>query len=371
MVNGTTITFPPSSVQLKNIQTVKVGAPHDYTLQVPGRLTWDEDRTVRVFTPFAGRVARILVDVGQHVSAGQPLAELTSADFGQAQSDARKAEADLAIKASQLNRVRELAAAGVVAAKDLQQAEADHKSADAEFRRASGRVSLFGGNGNAGAGVDQRFVLKSPLAGVVVERNINPGQELRPDQAGSPQFVVTDPTRLWTQLDASEADLKSVKVGTSLVITSGQYPDDTFAGELKQVADFVDPVSRTLKLRGVVPNADRRLKAEMFVSARIVVPKGDHPVVAEKAIFLDGLRRFAFVKTAAGTFVRRGVRVGTSMGDVVPVTAGLKEGDEVVVNGALYLQQMLAQADARNEPVETHIDTARAEATPATVARKP
>ncbi len=347
-VTGDTITFAPNSPQLKNIQTAKVEGPRERELQLPGRLTWDEDRTVRVFTPFAGRVTRILVSVGQRVEAGQGLAELTSPDFGQAQADARKAEADLAAKSAQLSRLTELVAAGVAARKDLQQAEADRHGADAEFKRASARVALFGGSNN----VDQRFVLKSPLAGVVVEKTINPGQELRPDQPGAPLFVVTDPTKLWVQLDAGESDLKNLNIGTMIVVTTGQYPDDTFAGELRQVADFIDPVARTLKLRGTVPNADRRLKAEMFVSARMLVGKGENPTVIGKAVFLDGLRRFVFVKTSPGAFTRRSVRVGPSLGETQPVLAGLKEGDEVVMSGALYLQQMLVAAGTRATAVE-------------------
>ena len=347
-VTGNTIMFSADSPQLKNIQAVKVAAPWARELQLPGRLVWDEDRTVRMFTPFTGRVTRVLADVGLRVEAGRALAELASPDFGQAQADTRKAQADLATKTAQLTRVKELAMAGVAAGKDLQQAEADMQSADAEFRRASARVSLFGGTNN----VDQRFALKSPIAGVVVERNINPGQELRADQPLTPQFVVTDPTRLWVQLDGNEADLKNLKPGTALVLNTSQYPDDTFAGELRQVADFIDPVARTLKLRGTVANTDRRLKAEMFVSARIVLPKGESPMVAEKAVFLDGLRRFVFVKTAAGSFTRRSVRVGTSYGDALPVLAGLTEGDEVVVTGTLYLQQMLVGAGTRADAAE-------------------
>lgn len=347
-VTGNTIMFSADGPQLKNIQTVKVAAPWARELQLPGRLVWDEDRTVRMFTPFTGRVTRVLADVGLRVEAGRALAELASPDFGQAQADTRKAQADLATKTAQLTRVKELAMAGVAAGKDLQQAEADMQSADAEFRRASARVSLFGGTNN----VDQRFALKSPIAGVVVERNINPGQELRADQPLTPQFVVTDPTRLWVQLDGNEADLKNLKPGTALVLNTSQYPDDTFAGELRQVADFIDPVARTLKLRGTVANTDRRLKAEMFVSARIVLPKGESPMVAEKAVFLDGLRRFVFVKTAAGSFTRRSVRVGPSYGDALPVLAGLTEGDEVVVTGTLYLQQMLVGAGTRADAAE-------------------
>lgn len=347
-ITGVTIAFPADSPQLKNIQTIKVEGPQQRELQVPGRLVWDEDRTVRIFTPFAGRVTRIIAKVGDRVNAGQAIAELTSPDFGQAQADARKAHADLAAKTAQLARMKELTDAGVAAGKDLQQATSDQQSADAEFRRATARLSLFGDVSK----VDQRFVLKSPITGVVVERTVNPGQELRPDQPTAPQFVVTDPTSLWVQLDANEADLKNINAGTTIFLTTSQYPDDTFAAELRQVADFIDPVTRSLKLRGAVTNADRRLKAEMFVTARILLPKGDSPMVAEKAVFLDGVRSFVFVKTAPGSFTRRSVRVGSSYGSAVPVLAGLKEGEEAVVSGALYLQQMLVAASTKAEASE-------------------
>jgi cobalt-zinc-cadmium efflux system membrane fusion protein len=347
-VSGDTVTYAANSVQLKGIQTAVVEPPRERELILPGRLSWDEDRTVRVFTPFAGRVTRLVANVGDKVVAGQVLAEMTSPDFGQAQADARKAEADLAVKRQQLARIKELAAAGIAATRDLQQAESDFVAAEAEHRRAGSRLATYGG----GSDVDQRFALKSPIAGVVVEKNINPGQELRPDQPGAPQFVVTDPTRLWVQLDANEADLKVLKSGTPIFVSTNQYADDTFAGELKQVSDFIDPQARTLKLRGVLPNPDRRLKAEMFVNARINLPKGEYPTVPEKAVYLDGVRGFVFVKTGPGAFTRRGVRVGAASNGAMPVLAGLKEGDEVVVAGNLYLQQMLAAAGVKADAVE-------------------
>lgn len=347
-IAGDVITFNADNPQLKSILTANVEGPREHELQMPGRLVWDEDRTVRVFTPFAGRMAKIVGNVGDRVKIGQTLAELISPDFGQAQADARKARADLATKSAQWKRIQELAGAGVAAAKDLQQAESDYQSADAEFKRATARLSQFGDGNN----VDQRFPLKSPIAGVIVEKNINPGQELRPDQPGSPLFVVTDPTRLWVQLDTNEGDLKNLKVTTPIAITSSSYPDETFTGELKQVADFIDPLSRTLKLRGSLLNADRRLKAEMFVNARIVLPKNDFPTVADKAVFLSGAKRYVFVKTATGTFVRRDVRVGTSYGAALPVLNGLKQGDEVVISGGLYLQQMLDAAGTRMDTSE-------------------
>ena len=349
-VHGQSVVFPAGSTAAQRLAVEKVEPPVAHEVVIPGRLAWDEERTVRVFTPFAGRVTRIVANVGDHVRAGQALAEMLSPDFGQAQADARKAEADLLVATKSLERQRDLAAHGVAAAKDLQQAQADHSRAQAEYDRARGRLSAYA---NA-AGSESRFVLAAAVAGTIVERNINPGQELRPDQPDKPQFVITDPTHLWVNLDASESDLRYLKRGQYIVVTSNQFPDDSFAGTLRQVADFVDPTTRTIKVRGEVPNANRALKAEMFVSAHLQVPAGEEPSVNARAVYLEGARRFAFVRTDASTFIRRPVKVGPEYDGRMPVVAGLQAGEEVVTGGNLYLQQILASA-----PQESREKTAR------------
>ncbi len=343
-VKGESIVFNPQSPAVQRLAVERVQPPVEREAVIPGRLTWNEERTVRIFTPFAGRVTRLIANVGDVVKAGQPLAEMTSSDFSQAQADARKAQSDAALARKALGRQRELHAHGVVALKDLQQAEADDTRARVEAERASSRLTTYG----QAAESNGRFVLKSPMAGTVVERNLNPGQELRPDQPGVPQFVATDPTRLWITLDASESDLRSLKPGMLLVVTSNQFVEETFPGELRQIADFVDPVSRTVKLRGDVPNKDRKLKAEMFVSARVRLEKDQYPTVSAKAVYLEGVRRFVFVREAAGTFARRAVRVGSEVDGRMPAYGGLKEGDEVVIAGNLFLQQILASVSPQD-----------------------
>jgi cobalt-zinc-cadmium efflux system membrane fusion protein len=339
-VRGESVTFPHGTAAVERLAIDKVESPVERDLLLPGRLTWDEDRTVRVFPPFAGRVTRIIAKLGDRVSAGQPLVEMVSPDFGQAQADARKAQSDLALATKTLERQRELNAAGIVSGKDLQQAEADHARARAEADRALGRMSTYG----QGAGSSANFVLRSPVAGTIVERNVNPGQELRPDQPGNPIFVVTDPTRLWVTIDASESDLRYLAAGMPIFISSNQFPEDAFSGTLRQLSDFVDPVARSLKLRGEVPNPNRTLKAEMFVSARLKVPKADEPTVNAKAVYLSGVRRYVFVRTNGNTFTRRPVRVGGDVNGRMPVQSGLREGDEVVIAGNLFLDQILNSA---------------------------
>lgn len=303
-------------------------------LRLPGRLVWNEDRTVRIYPQLAGRVVRVMADLGSEVRAGQALAVLSSPDFGVAQAELKKAQADAALSRKAFERSRELLAAGVMAAKDAEQVEADFARAQAEAERAASRLALFG---RGGASVDQSYALSSPIAGTVVERVLNVGQELRSDPSGAAPFVVTDPASLWIQIDAAEADLAALRTGVEFGLQVRQFPGEVFPGRIVRIADFVDPVARTVKVRGVVPNAGRRLKAEMFATATIALPSSVHPMVPSKAVFLVGAERFVFVEVSPGTYLRRKVEVGVDRDGFYEVRAGLRTGEQVVVEGNLHL----------------------------------
>lgn len=309
-------------------------------LRLPGRLVWNEDRTVRVFPQLGGRVLRIQAEMGAGVKAGQPLAVLASPEFGLAHAEARKAQADLELARHALERNRELLEAGVVAKKDWHQAQADAARAEAESDRAARRMAQLGGEG------DGSYALKSPLAGVVVERNLNPGQEFRPDQPGSPLFVVTDPSSLWILLDAGEADLSGLKPGGKFAIEVKQYPGERFEGVIRHVADFVDPNSRTVKVRGEVANADRRLKGEMFVTALIRQPATNALHAPAAAVFLMGDKRHVLVEEDSGHYRRQEVQAGPEREGWVDLYSGVKEGDRVVVEGNLHLIKFFKAAAA-------------------------
>jgi cobalt-zinc-cadmium efflux system membrane fusion protein len=301
------------------------------TLRLPGRLVWNEEKTVRVFPQLSGRVQSIAADVGSTVKAGQLLAVLSSPDYGQAKADARKARADAQVATQAQERSRQLRDAGVIAEKDWQQAEAGAIGAKAEADRANQRLAGLGGDS------DGSYALKSPLAGVVVERNLNPGMEFRPDQATAPLFVVTDPASLWIQVDAGEADLAKLKKGEPLFIESRQYPGERFQGVIRHVADFVDPTSRTIKVRGEVPNADRRLKGEMFVNALVELPATSALRVPSAAVFLLGDKRYVFVDEGGGRYRRQRVEAGGEREGWVEISAGLQAGEKVVTEGNLHL----------------------------------
>ena len=339
-LDGNRLIFPADAPQLATIRSEAATPGKPAALRVSGRLVWDESRTVRVYPPFSGRVLRILANPGETVKPGQALAVLASPEFGQAQADARRAGADYSLAEKSLARLRELEAHGVAPRKDLQAAEADYARANSEMQRAQKRVSLYGGNETA---VDQSFSLKSPIAGTVVERNINPGQELRSDLvlANAPaMFVITDPSRLWVQLDASEADLAHLQRGQSLRLRSSAYPDLAFAAKVDVISDFIDPNTRVIRVRGSVDNRERKLKGEMFVTAEVDVGAKPGVEVPAKAVFLSGDKYYAFVEDAPGSFTRTEVRTGGSVNGSVDVIAGLAPGQKVVIEGSLLLQRM-------------------------------
>ncbi len=345
-VAGDRISFPPGAPQLGSLAVEPVARETAGSTTLFGRLVWDDDATVRVFTPFAGRVSRVLVDVGETVRKGTPLAEVESPDFGEAQAEARTADSDARLAERNLARLRELYEHGAAARKDLDAAEADEARAASQRARAWARLQSYGA---AADSVDGIFLLRSPIAGTVVERTITPGQEIRPDQmlANAPQlfsplFVLTDPARLWVQIDATEAELASLSPGTPFRLTSTAYPGRTFAGRVAVVGAAIDPGTHTVKARGVVDNVRGLLKAEMFVNVEVAARRpGDGASVPSRAVFLKGDRHVVFVEERPGTFERHEVKVAAERDARVLVSAGVRAGDRVVTDGCVLLEQLL------------------------------
>jgi cobalt-zinc-cadmium efflux system membrane fusion protein len=336
VVSGKTIRFPASSSVAQRLLTAQVMPAQKNVLSLPARIVWDEDHTIRITSPVAGRIDQNLVQIGSHVTRGQPLAYLNSPELGSAQSDSTRAQADLSQAERNLVRIKELLAVNGVAGKDMEQAQVDLERARAEAERTSLRLKSLG----AASTVDQRFVLRSPIAGVVVERNTNSGMELRPDQSSAPLFVVTDPSYLWCWIDAPERVLNQLHPGMKVILRASAWPAETFKAQIDFVSDALDPISRTIKLRARLHNPMRRLKGEMYVTAELASQAQGVLDVPAKAVFLNNQEHQVFIKSAEGQFILRTIVPIASSDQWVSIAQGLNKGDEVVVDGALYLLKL-------------------------------
>lgn len=338
------ITFATSAAQLASI-TVETAKEHSAaSISVFGRLAWNDAVTVRVFSPVAGRVLKIPAELNQSVAAVDVLAEMDSPDYSQALADVRTADGNFSVADKAFSRAQELLAHGAAAQKDVEAAESAFVAARAEKERAEAKLVNYGGRGN---GTNVAYLLRSPLAGVVVERNLTPGQEIRGDQmlANAPQFfsplfVVTDPAHLWVQLDVPETDLRHLKKGLPLAIRSQSLPGEKFDGEIETISEALDPNTHTITVRGSVDNSARKLKAEMFVTVELPNEDKAKLEVPAKAIYLRGNAHCVFVEEQPGAFRRREVKIGETSDDSVEILDGLKSGERVVTDGALLLEQM-------------------------------
>ena len=350
VIDSTSVSFQAHAPQLSSISVEPVLSHDHFDYHLTGRVVWNEDKTVRVYSPIEGRVKSIAVDIGSVVKEGSLLARLDSLDYGQAQSDFRKSEADLRFAKSTFNRLKDLFEHGAAAKKDVEAAQDSLSDAEFEYQRALTRLNRYGLTGTHKV-VDSLYAMRSPISGVVVDKNINVGQEIRGDLmlANDPkiltsQFVISDPRSLWISLDATEMDISILRMGEPLRITSRALPDKVFEGKLVNIGQALDPVTRTIKVRGEVDNRDLNLKAEMYVDVEInqaADPAKPLTAIPAAAVFTAEGRHYVFVEKSAGRFVRTEIAIATESEGKIIVKEGLHAGERIVVEGSLLVESLL------------------------------
>ncbi len=301
---------------------------------LPAQLVVNEDHTVRIASPVTGRVHTLDVELGQRVQRGEALMHIASSEVGQAESDLLKAQAALAQTSAALNRAGDLYQNKVIALKDLQQAESDEAQARAERDRAAARVNLLGA---ATGEVRQEFVLRSPIDGEVVERNVNAGAEVRSDN-GQTLVTISSLDTLWLTANAYQRDLAAARKGDRLAFTTDAAPGRRYLARVQYIGSVLDPQTRTATIRAVLPNPGHALRTQVFGDARLLSPDSARvPVAPVDALVTHGNETVVYVEAGPGRFVRRPVTVGEDDGQSAAILSGLRIGERVVTRGSLLL----------------------------------
>jgi cobalt-zinc-cadmium efflux system membrane fusion protein len=327
----------PGSAPLDFIKVEAVAETGGATsVSLPGRVSFDEDHTQRVASPIDGRAVSILVKLGDKVRPGQALIELSSPNVGQLQADAQKAVSDLALSTKALERVHKLQAEGAVADKEVAQAETDFRKAKSDSARTTAQLKALGVSASDPA---VNAALRAQIGGVVVERNVLVGQEVRADQA-SPLLTVSSLDSVWVLADAYEQDLSLVAAGDNVTVRVPAYPGETFPGKVTYVGDVVDSSTRTVKVRCVVDNKARRLKPEMFAKVDVMNAAGRKiMLVPAQAVLNDGDKSIVIVASEGNVFRARRVEVGPEVDGKVRLLAGLRPGEKIVTDGAIFMKR--------------------------------
>jgi len=331
--------------------TVKTVAPeyrtHATVLDTNGKVQFDEERLVRVNAPLTGRVVEVLARPGDAVEPGHRLLLLDSPDLGAAKSDYVKAVSDLDRSEKALNLARDLFEVKAISEREIRDAENDYRKAAAEKERAASRLLALGlpqaqlKNVASREDTSTQIVVRAPRGGVIVERNVTPGQAVTFGQSDTPTnlFIIADLSSMWVVADVYEPDVPKVRLGQVVTITLPCCPGERFEGKVTYISDSVDPQTRTVKVRAVVSNRARQLKAEMFVKVAIETGSSTVLAIPPSAVQFEEGQPFVVIDKGNGGYERRPVKLGNDLDGIVEVLAGITPQDRIVSTGSILLKK--------------------------------
>jgi cobalt-zinc-cadmium efflux system membrane fusion protein len=321
--------------------------------ETEGQIATADDVTAQVFPPFSGQVEKVLVLAGDHVVKGQPLAAVRASELAQARADLAASDASLATAQAQLvtaeaNASRQAALYPLqgAAKRDVEQATSELAAARAAVQSNSAAASAVRerlrilGIGRSDAG--PLAMIRAPVSGVVVERNLGPGQYLNSTANGATTavFTISDLSKVWLVAEVREEDANRVAVGDTVQVRVVSLPGRTFSAKIDYVGSEIDPATRRLPVHAVLPSMGGLLKPGMFATFTITGPSLEtSPAIPESAIVYDGADARVWVAGADHVLSLRGVQIGRRHDGLAQVVSGLKPGEQVVTAGALFIDR--------------------------------
>ncbi|PVE08063.1 efflux RND transporter periplasmic adaptor subunit [Limnohabitans sp. Rim28] len=316
--------------------------------EVPGRIEANERQVTRIGASVTGRVTELLVEVGDRIKAGQPLARVASPELTQAQMAFLRAHSNAGLAERAVDRARQLFQADVIGAAELQRRESELSVARAEMRALSDQLKLLGIAGAPLEALRDQGALQShaPIlatqSGVLLERKISNGQVVQP---GDHLFTVADLGNVWVSGALPEQTARSVRMGQQVDIEVPALGNRQLSGRIIYVGDAVSPETRTVPFRTQVDNLSRDLKPQMLATMRIRGEATSELVVPQDAVIRESDRDHVYLKVGEGTFRFTPVELAPAHDELRPVRKGVKLGDPVVVQGAFHLHNERKRAE--------------------------
>jgi cobalt-zinc-cadmium efflux system membrane fusion protein len=324
-----------------------------------GKVAVDEDRSTPVFSPYAGRITKLLAKPGDNVKQGQPLFVIEAADTVQAQNDfitavtsSNKAKSALDLAKIQATRAKDLFEGKAIPLKDFQQAETtlvqaqnDMRSTRTALEAATSKLRILGfteatiADFQTKGVIDREITINAPITGTVVQRKVGPGQYVN-SGASDPVFVIGDLSSVWLTAFVRESDAASVAVGEEISFNVLALPGRPLKANINYVSAAIDASSRRLLVRATIDNKDGQLKPEMFANVTIY-SAGDHPAAAvpRQALIYEGDQVRVWVARPDKSIELRKIKTGLVNGDLVAVEGNLAAGEQIVTKGSLFIDR--------------------------------
>ncbi|HEX3480755.1 MAG TPA: efflux RND transporter periplasmic adaptor subunit [Kofleriaceae bacterium] len=326
-------------------KVIKLGAPTaaepHWSDPIPGRVAFDEAKTSRLGSPLAGRVTAVLAERGQHVKSGTPLFTVSSPSLAELRTELARTGAQRTTAHTNLDRVQALVDAGSLPAKELVTAKQEATEADLAVQLAEHKLSAL----KVVGGGDTSFTVSSPRDGVVVEKAVAPGQLVDPSNGSL--MAIADLSTVWVVADLFESDVGVVAPGTRAKVS---LPSSGLGGGpggserdavIEQVSAVVDPDRHTVPVRLRLDNPDGALRPNAYATIRWFDPTPVAVTLPSSAVLSDGAKSYVYRQEPDGALRRHDITVGSASAGSVPVIVGLSKSDQVVLSGAILLDNQI------------------------------
>jgi membrane fusion protein, heavy metal efflux system len=322
--------IPDSLLKTLSIDTVQT-KPLVNTITFTGMVDVNQDNQVNIFPLVSGNARDIKVQLGDYVTAGQLLGTVTSSEMANYSNSLVVAQTNLAATKRQLQAQQDLFKSGLASSLDVTTAQTNYDQAVAQLEAAQRILKINGNNTNG------EWAIKAPVNGFIVQKSITNGTSIRTDNGGA-IFTISDLKNVWVWANVYESNISNIHMGDDVSVTTLSYPGKVFKGKVDKMLNSLDPATKVMKVRVIIPNDKFELKPQMFASIAIANPENRMSLcVPSKALIYDNSRYYVLVYNGHGDASITPVEVLNTQGDITYIKSGIKEGDRVITTAAILI----------------------------------
>lgn len=323
---------------LQNVVSVDTVHIHEVAdeLTLNGRVTFNQEQVARVFPIFGGTVTEVSAEIGDHVRKGDVLAVIRSGEVADYEKQKKEAEQQLIIARRNLQSVQDMFASGMASERDVLQARQELGNAEAEEKRITEIFSIYHLAGKS------LYLVKAPVSGFIVEKNINKEMQIRSDQ-NDEMFVISGLENVWVMADVYESDISKVHENAPVRITTLAYPGKEFTGKIDKVYNMLNDESKTMNVRVKLTNENYLLKPGMFTNVSVISRSSDKqlPRIDSHALVFEDGKNFVVTVDAAGKLAVKEVEVYRQLSKECYLSSGVQEGDRILNKNVLLVYNAL------------------------------
>lgn len=327
--------LPDSLLKTLHLDTVKM-RPNVDAVTLTGVVDFNQDNMVHIYPLVSGNLQGIKVMLGDYVHAGDVLGTIRSTDVAGMSSSLVNAQSSLSVAKRSLDAAKSMFQSGLNSQTDVVSAESNYKQAQAELSRVRQVMQI---NGAGGSGVNS--VIKAPISGFVVEKNVTNNTYIRSDN-GNPMFTISDLKNVWVMANVYESSITKVRKGDRAEVTTLSYPDRVFNGTVSEIMNVLDPQSKVMKVKIALPNTDYALKPQMFTTVNVIQNEGGQSLaVPSTALIFSNSQYYVLIYKSNSDIRITPVTISGTTANYTYIKSGLQQGDVLIASQALMIFQEL------------------------------